>query len=538
MAVKVMKTILNLNRFSIPKPLQKPSIPTLEHTIVEQIRICSSLKELERVYATMIKTNAMQDCFLVNQFVSACTSFHCIDYAILAFTQMEEPNVFVYNAIIKCFVGCNQPIRALECYMHMLRAMVGPTSFTYTLLVKACGLVSALRFGEGVHGHIWKLGLESHTFVQTSLVDFYSNMGKIMESRKVFDEMPERDVYAWTTMVAALVRAGDLSSASRLFEEMPERNTAAWNTMIDGYARIRDVKSAESFFNQMPAKDIISWTTMINCYSQNKQFREALAVFDEMRANRFSPDEVTMSTIISACAHIGALDIGREIHLYVVQNGFDLDVYIGSALVDMYSKCGSLDSSLLVFFKLREKNLFCWNSIIEGLARHGYTEEALAMFSRMEREAVKPNGVTFISILGACAHAGLVEEGRKLFLSMMHDYLIPPEIEHYGCMVDLLSRAGLLEDALDLIRSMKLEPNSVIWCCLLGGCKLHKNLEIAKVAVKELMVLEPNNSGHYALLVNIHAEANRWSEVENIRQAMDQLGVGKSCPGSSWINGG
>lgn len=527
-----LKTITTINPFSI----LKPTVPTREQAIVNQIKRCSNLKELEHIYAAMIKSNAVQDCFLANQFVSACTSFHRMDYAVLAFTQMLEPNAFVYNALIKCFVSCDYPIRALECYKHMLRAMVSPTSFTYTVLAKACGLISALRFGGGVHGHILKLGFGSNTFVQTVFVDFYSNMGKTDEARKVFNEMPERDVYAWTTMVAALVRAVDLSNARILFDEMPERNTATWNTMIDGYARVKDVESAESLFSRMPAKDIISWTTMINCYSQNKQFMEALDVFYQMRANGVSPDEVTMSAIISACAHLGALDVGREIHLYVMQNRFNLDVYVGSALVDMYAKCGSLERSLLVFFKLREKNLFCWNSIIEGLARHGFPEEALAMFSRMEAEDIKPNEVTFISVLGACTHAGLVEEGRQRFLSMTRDYLISPDIGHYGCMVDLFSRAGLLEEALGLIRSMKLEPNAVIWCSLLGGCKVHKNWEIAEVALKQLVVLEPNNSGHYALLVNLYAESNRWSEVAKIRERMVELRVEKISPASSWIS--
>uniref|UniRef100_A0A2N9GYI2 Pentacotripeptide-repeat region of PRORP domain-containing protein n=1 Tax=Fagus sylvatica TaxID=28930 RepID=A0A2N9GYI2_FAGSY len=356
-----------------------------------------------------------------------------------------------------------------------------------------------------------------------------------LRSRSVFDEMPERDVFAWTTIVSAHIRAGDLSSARRFFEEMPERNTATWNTMIDGYARMGNFDSAELLFDQMPGKDIISWTTMVSCYSQHQKFREALAVFNEMMSKGIHPDEVTLATIISACAHLGALDLGKEIHLYILQNGFDLDVYIGSALIDMYAKCGNLDRSLSVFFKLQEKNLFCWNSVIDGLAVHGYANEALKMFRRMEREKMKPNGITFISVLSACTHAGLVNEGRRMFLSMTDDYSIPPEVGHYGCMVDLLSKAGLLKDALKLIRSMKVKPNSIIWGALFGGCKLHRNLEIAQVAVNELLILEPNNSGHHNLLVNMYAEVNRWGEVAKMRAAMKNLGVEKKCPGSSWI---
>ncbi|XP_015884423.3 pentatricopeptide repeat-containing protein At1g06143 [Ziziphus jujuba] len=499
---------------------------------------CSSVTELERLCASLIKTNANQDSFLMNQFISACSTFSRIDYAVLAFTQMENPNVFVYNARIRCFVHCGYPIEALETYVDMLKVKVFPTSYTFSSVIKACTSLSSLGFGEAVHGHIWKYGLDSHVFVQTALINFYSNLCRIGESRRVFDEMPERDAFAMTTMISAHVRVGDMSCARILFEEMPERNIATWNTMLDGYSRLGNVESAELLFTQMPTRDIISWTTMITCYSQNKKFREALAVFQEMTMNGINPDEVTMTTVISACAHLGALDLGKEIHIFVMQNGFDLDVYIGSALVDMYAKCGSLDTSLLVFFKLQNKNLFCWNSIIEGLAVHGYADEALMMFSKMDEEKIKPNGVTFISVLSACTHAGLVEEGRRRFTSMTSKYSISPEVEHYGCMVDLLSKAGLLEDALELIRNMKLKPNSVIWGALLGGCKIYRNVEIARVAVNELIELEPNNSGYYNLFVNMYAEVNRWGEVAKIRATMKELGVEKKCPGSSWIEMG
>ncbi|KAK6940700.1 Pentatricopeptide repeat [Dillenia turbinata] len=535
MFAKWKNTITHFSRYSITKPITISTQIAQKHNLVTLLKKCSTLEDLRYIYASLIKNNGVQDCYLINQFIGACAALGRTDYAILAHTQMEKPNVFVYNAMIRCFVYCNSPFRALELYVHMLRAQVSPTSFTFSSLVKACRMVFACRFGQSIHTHIWKNGYESHVFVLTTLIDLYSDLGRIVDCQRVFDEMPERDVFAWTTMISVYARVGNLYLARRLFEEMPERNTASWNTIIDGYARVGDLESAELLFSQMATRDLISWTTMINCYSQNKQFNLALATFDEMRKYGIRADEVTMTTVISACAHLGALELGKEIHLYIMENGFYLDVYVGSALVDMYAKCGSLDRSLVVFFKLQEKNLFCWNSIIEALASHGHADEALSMFTRMEREKVRPNGVTFVSLLSACTHAGLVEEGRRRFLSMTSNYSISPETSHYGCMVDLLSRAGLLDEALELIRRMEIEPNSVIWGAILGGCKLHKNLEIAQLAVNKLLQLEPNNSGYYTLLLNMYAEANRWSDVLKIRSTMKELGVEKTCPGSSWI---
>ncbi|XP_047334852.1 pentatricopeptide repeat-containing protein At1g06143 [Impatiens glandulifera] len=502
------------------------------------LRKCSISKQLESAYALMLKTSLDRDCFSMNQFLTACSSRGFIDYAFQAFTQMENPNVFVYNALIRGLThssSSSSPVRALPIYIDMLRKGVSPSSYTFPSIIKACNLLSAKMFGESVHGQIWRIGFTSHLHVQTSLVDFYSNLCRIIDARKVFDQMPERDTFARSTMVSAYTRLGDMTSARNLFDEMPERDITSCNTMMDGYSRIGDVDSAASLFIEMPQKDLISWTTMINCYTQSHRYEKALSVFDEMKSNGINPDEVTIVTIISACAHLGALDFGKELYHYVMQIGFHLDVYIGSVLIDMFAKCGSLERSLVVFYKLQTKNLFCWNSIIEGLAMHGFAEQALKMFDKMIAANVEPNGVTFISVLSACTHAGLIEEGQRMFESMVKDFSLLPEIQHYGCMVHLLCKAGLLEDALRLIEQMKIEPNSVIWGALLGGCKLHKNVEIAEIAVERLAVMEPNNSGYRTLLVNIHAEANRWSEVSKIRLDMKERGVEKTCPGSSWI---
>ncbi|KAK2414097.1 putative pentatricopeptide repeat-containing protein [Trifolium repens] len=475
----------------------------------------------------------------MNQFITASSSFSSsnLNFATSTFTQIIKPNTLVYNALIKACVHCHSSNQALLHYIHMLQNGVVPSSYSFSSLIKACTLLTDSFAGKTIHGHVWKYGFDSHVFVQTTLVEFYSSIGHLCDARKVFDGMSERDVYAWTTMISAHVRNNDVESAAKLFGEMPERkNTATWNTVIDGYAKLGNVERVEYLFKQIPSKDIISWTTLMSCYTKNKRYDEVVKLFDEMvNEGMVVPDEVTITTVISACAHLGALGLGKDVHFYLMVNGFGIDVYIGSTLIDMYAKCGSLERSLLVFYKLKEKNLFCWNSMIDGLATHGYAKEALRMFEEMEREGIRPNGVTFVSVLTACTHAGFIQEGRRLFFSMIEDYCISPRVEHYGCMVDLLSKGGFLDDALEMIRGMEFEPNGFIWGALLNGCKVNKNLEIARIAVRNLMVLEPSNSGHYSLLVNMYAEVNRWSDVAKIRTEMKDLGVEKKCPGSSWI---
>lgn len=521
--------VIRISRRYSPSCLN-PIIPSL-------LRKCRSLRYLESAHAALIKHGSDKDAFFVNQFVAACSRHHQMGYALQLFAQMTKPNIFVYNAVIGGLVRHSESGKGLELYLAMLRSDVPPNEYTFSFLVKACAQLPAVELGKAVHGQILKAGFGEQLLVQTVLLNFYSSSDEIVEARKLFEEMTERDVVSWTAMIHGHACVGDLLAARKLFDDMPERTVVSWNTMIAGYARARNVESAISLFNEMPEKNLVSWTTMISCYSQNKQYSEAIETFQVMKAAGVDPDEVTMAATLSACAHLGALDVGRELHLYAMLNGFDHNVHVGSALTDMYAKCGDLEKALVTFYKLEKKNIFCWNSIIEGLGIHGCGWDAINMFQKMTEEGKsKPNGVTFVSLLGACNHAALVEEARRLFLSMMKDYAICPEVEHYGCMVDLLARTGNLKEALDLIRNMPIEPNAAIWLALLSGCKIHRGLEITEIAAEKLLVLEPDNSAHYMLLVNIFADTEAWDKVETVRRMMKEKQVQKSAPGCSWID--
>ncbi|XP_051121190.1 pentatricopeptide repeat-containing protein At1g06143 [Andrographis paniculata] len=504
--------------------------------ISDELRRCSTVNEVQSWYAFLFKTNtASLNPFLTNQFITACSKHQALDSAMTAFADADNPNVFVYNAAIAAAVNCFSPLQAQRCYLLMLRNGVRATSYTFPAVIKSCKANSAARLGECIHGQIGKSDSALRVHVQTALIDFYSSLGRVFDARKVFDEMPEKDNFAWCAMILAYARAGHVTSALKVFDEMPVKNTVASNTMIRGFAAAGDIESAASLFGKMVERDVVTWTTMIDCYCKHGRYIEALELYDEMKASSARPDEVTMATAISACAHLGALELGKSMHLYVSTAGFEIDVYTGSALIDMYAKCGVLERALVVFFKLPEKNIVCWSSIIDGLAFHGRANEALVMFDKMVSSNIEPNSVVFVSVLTACTHAGMVNEGKRRFRQMTHDYSIFPDVEHYGCMVDLLCRGGLLEEALGMIQDMTPEPNSVVWGALLSGCRLYKNLEIARIAADKLTALEPENSGYYTLLINMFADANRWAEVARIRAAMRERGVEKTSPGGSWI---
>ncbi|KAK9106342.1 hypothetical protein Syun_022353 [Stephania yunnanensis] len=410
------------------------------------------------------------------------------------------------------------------------------------------------------------MGFGFDVFLQTGLLDFYGKVGELGLARRVFDEMPERDVVARNAMVAALGMNGFLSDARKLFDEMSERTSSSWNTMITCYCKLGDVEAARRIFDYNPMKNVVSWNamidgycksnqlmlarelfdragdlknavtwnTMISGYVQYREFGKAISTFQQMQAENVKPTEATMVSLLSACAHLGALDMGNWIHTYIRRQNFKIDVFLGNALVDMYCKCGNMDAALDVFRSLTKRNAYCWSSVIVGLAMHGYGEEAIATFDQMHKEGVKPDHVTFIGLLSACSHSGLVIEGRKYFSEMFEVYRVEPGIEHYSCMVDLLGRAGLLQEALELIKSMPVSANAAVWGSLLRACRIHKDAKLSEQVTDQLLKLDPYDGGNYVFLSNVYASLNRWDEVEICRNLMAEKGVHKT-PGCSLI---
>ncbi|XP_015889984.3 pentatricopeptide repeat-containing protein At5g66520 [Ziziphus jujuba] len=490
-------------------PLLSPTNQFLESNMAQTVSLlesCSSMEELKQIHAQMFKTGLVSSSIPVSKLLSFCSlsSSGNLGYACKVFDRFSSPNIFMWNIMIRGYSNSNEPEKALLLYHQMLRHSVSHNEYTFPFLLKACSCLSALEETHQIHAHILKLGFGSEVYAMNSLLHVYAITGSIRSANLLFDRIPERDI-------------------------------VTWNSIIKGYTKYGEMEKANEFFRSMPVKNIISWTAMISGYVSAGLSKEALNLFHEMQSAGVKPDKVTLASALSACARLGALDQGSWIHTYIDKNRIRIDQVLGCALIDMYAKCGSMEEALEVFKSTEKKNVSLWTAVIDGFGIHGQGRDALDWFMQMLKEGIEPNAITFVAILTACSHAGLVNEGKSLFQSMNTVYKLKPSIEHYGCMVDLLGRAGLLKEAKELIERMPLRPNAVIWGALLNACRVHKHLELGKQVGKLLVEEDPAHGGRYIHLASIHAAAGEWNQAVKVRRQMEDQGISK-IPGCSVIS--
>ncbi|XP_071720463.1 pentatricopeptide repeat-containing protein At5g66520-like [Rutidosis leptorrhynchoides] len=460
--------------------------------------------ELKQIHAQIIKTSTSLFILPISQVASACGLTSSFPYAQKLIHLSGKPETVIWNSCMKAFAESDSPKNAIRLFCQLCEYDVCLDSFSLSFLLKACVKNLGGLDGRIIHGLIEKLGFRSNLFLENSLVHLYAVCGGFDDARQLFDKMSERDVVTWNIMITQLVKRGNVDDAFRLFNMMPERNVRSWTSMIMGFVQCRKPK-------------------------------EAVDLFTKMEEEKLCPNEVTVVAVLAACADIGALDLGKRIHEFSNKSGFKRNIRICNTLIDMYIKCGCIEAARSVFEEMGKQTIVSWSAMIQGLAINGNGEEALKLFYKMIKLRIKPNDVTFIGLLHAFSHMGMVNEGREYFASMSRDYGIVPRIEHYGCMVDLLSRAGLLTEAREFIKNMPIKPNGVVWGALLGGCRVYKNVEMAEEAIKHLLELDPLNDGYYVVLSNIYAEAKRWEDVARVRKLMRDNGV-KKTPGSSMIS--
>ncbi|KAI3882417.1 hypothetical protein MKX03_001918 [Papaver bracteatum] len=542
----------------------------IENILLHKFR---SFKQLQQVQARLLRFDLDQDNYLVNKLLrssleSAKTSDVC-----KVFDQIHEPNIFLWNTMIRGFVSNEYFREATEYYAFMRNEGTLPDNFTFPFALKACALLGDHGFGMEIHVDVVKCGYEMDVFVMTSLIRLYAKCRCMKEAQRLFNEMPEPNVVAWTVIIAGYVESKGYNEALCMFTKMwhmgytpdsytmvrlisaasnlrdarnvnwiekyvrkmgMENNVFVATSLLDMCVKCGSMEMARSVFDRLQAKDVVAWSAMIGGYSSNGLPKEAIDLFLQMQKEKMKPDSFTMVAVLSACARLGALELGEWASGFIQKDEFSLNPFLGTALIDMYAKCGSMDRAWELFKEMKNRDSVVWNAVISGLAMTGHVKAAFGLFAQMEKLGFLPDDNTFLGLLCGCTHAGLVDEGLKYFDGMSRVYSLNPRIEHYGCMVDLLGRAGLLEKANRLIEEMPMEPNAVVLGALLGGCRIHRDTQTAEHVLKKLIQLEPWNAGNYILLSNIYSSSGRWNDAANVRATMNQEGI-KKVPGCSWI---
>ncbi|KAL3643974.1 hypothetical protein CASFOL_011906 [Castilleja foliolosa] len=420
------------------------------------------------------------------------------------FDEMPERNEVTWSTIIARFSQSGNPEEAVRLFQQMVRSSFKPNVSCYATVIGALSSLEALQAGKNIHAHVLKLNMEKNVFVASSLVDLYCKCGNTKDGRLVFGEIPEKNVVCWNSMVSGYSLNGEISKATELFNQIPQKNDVSWNSLIGGHL-------------------------------VNESFDDALNVFDEMILSGQQPNKSTFSSILKACASLASLERGKHAHAKAVKLGFQHDIFVGTALVDMYGKSGSIESSRKIFRKMPAKNEIVWTAMIQGLAENGFARESLSLFEEMEKNSpVRPNELILLSVLFACSHCGLVDKGLSYFNSMERVYGVRPNQRHYTSVVDMLSRSGRLNEAESFIKGMPFEPEANVWAALLSGCKTFGDETLAERVAERLSEHVGSKTGGYVLLSNIYASRGKWGDVVNMRNLMDHKGIKKSG-GCSWI---
>ncbi|PKA65434.1 Pentatricopeptide repeat-containing protein [Apostasia shenzhenica] len=443
------------------------------------------------------------------------------------FNQMPEKNVVSWNTLVSAYAENGEVGKALKMFEEMPERNIVSWNTIITALARSGRIDDAQRLFFQMP--------EKDLVSWTAIISGLSQNERVDEARKLFDRMPSRNVVSWNAMISGYTQNQRIGDAFDLFEVMPERNISSWNTMINGFMLHGDMKSARRLFNEMPEKNVVSWTTIITGYTQCGENELALKIFLEMFNVGFKPNEATFVSVLSAVGRQATHLVGLQVHQIINKTNFQFSPIVNSVLITMYSKCGEIAMARKVFDLFNHKDLVNWNGMIAAYAHHGFGREAIWLFEEMQSKGLKPSDVTYVALLSACSHSGLVEEGMKLFGSLVSNGFIEVRDDHYACFVDLFSRAGRFEEAGRLLSGIDIKSSSTFLLgALLGGCNSHSNCKLGELAAEELLEEDPNNAGVYLLMSKIYASVGKWKEAEEIQSKMADRGL-KKQPGCSWI---
>ncbi|KAJ9540002.1 hypothetical protein OSB04_026508 [Centaurea solstitialis] len=490
------------------------------------------------------------------------------------FSRLSGKDMVAWSAVIAAFAQSGYPEEALSLFRDMQYAGFKPSTVTIIGIIPACAELCSNKLGKSLHCYAVKHNMSSEISIETSLVAMYAKSDEFASAMLVFDRMFYKEVVAWNALINRYAQIGEADLAFEMFcrlqlaEVEPDPGTAVGvvsaaahlgdlnlgssvhglvtkygfesdcnvnNALIDMYAKSRSLASAKLLFGLTKIRDQVLWNVMIGAYMRHGYGQESTFTFRQMKSKGFRPSLVSLVSVLPAIAYLAAVKEGSALHAEIIQTGYLSHTAVGNSLIDMYSKCGRVDYAESVFDEIDVKDTVSWNVMLAGYALNGHGDRAFAFFSIMQENLVEIDPVSFVSVLSACRHAGLVEEGKNVFRSMKEKHKIEPKLEHYACMVDLLGRAGLFDETLALIESMPMDPDAGVWGGLLGACQMHCNVKVGELALDNLVKLEPGNQAHYVVLSSIYAESGRWADAKSLRMKMVEMGI-KKTPGYSWIN--
>ncbi|XXG48890.1 hypothetical protein AAC387_Pa02g3213 [Persea americana] len=543
------------------------------YSFASVLSLCCSHELLDsgkQVHSLVIRTGFFIRISVINALLTMYSSCGMIREAYLLFGEAEAPNYITFNAMISGLVGCGRDVEALAMFKKMKESCFGPTNLTFASVLSACSSSKMPKMGPQIHAQAIKMGFEDCVLVSNAAINMYSCCGDLEDAKLVFERLEEKDLVSWNSIINGYAQGNCYELAITIYRQMqragiePDEftfgrliacsefvkntemvqapaaknglisNTQVGNALVSAFANCGMIGHAYQIFEEMPFRNLISWNSMVSGSVLNGFPVMGLELFREMQISDLTPNICTLSIVLSTCASISALRHGKQVHAYILKSGSDLNMTLGNALITMYAKCGALDWSSRVFQGMSERDVVSWNAMVAAHAQHGEGKEAICCFEAMQELGIRPDPVTFTVVLSACSHSGLVDEGCRIFSSMFEEYGIERGMDHYSCIIDLLGRAGRLDEAEKLVHSVPFCANSHIWWALLSACRAHGNVRLGRVAAGFLLEIEPDNPAVYVLLSNIHAAAGQWEEAASVRELMKKNGVTKR-PGYSWM---
>ncbi|KAI3457536.1 hypothetical protein Pfo_014199 [Paulownia fortunei] len=490
------------------------------------------LEEAVKVFEGMVEKNVVSWSSMVDGY---CKNGGVREARKLFDMMEEDRNAFTWCSMIDGYMKVGLFEDGFQLFLRMRReGQVGIEPTILTVIFESCGRIGKYKEGCQVHGLVSHLGFEFDVFLGNSIIAMYSKFGCTNEARNFFSMMSEKDIVSWNSLIYGYVQAGRLEEALELFEKMDSKDSVSWTTLITGFSNKGLTEKCIKLFNKMPERDDVAWTALISGFVNNGEHEEAICWFVQMIRNAIRPNPLALSSLLSASASLAFFSLGLQMHAFVCKMDMEHDLSIQNSLVSMYSKCGIVNDSYMIFESITTPNIVSFNSMITGFAHNGLGGEALKLFRQLVDEGQEPNEVTFLGVLSACTHVGLVDEGWQYFKSMRNFFKVEPGPDHYACMVDLLGRAGLFDEALKLIKSMPVEPHSGVWGALLGASRTHMRLDLAKLAAQHILELEPNNAAPYVVLSDIYSFIGKRRDEEQMRLSKRLRGIKKN-PGCSWI---